>query len=573
MIFVTAMPFQAQKSLILTAYPLSAPFERAVRDAVGQGTQTVTVAQLRSQGLTGLLRQLWSMRGDPIVLPIEEENSSALLPVLKLLAACTRSRSICVVHPDLRRETVSRWQIALDALRFASASVSCLWSAYRARRELSALLTQPREGSGSFTANRAVLYLKTNLWFGIKAGGSVGHIAGVVNGLERLGHPVTFASAEPPVMIDDGVKFLAVQPPTAFGLPYELNNYRFQEGFLRTLEADPALASAELIYQRLSAANYLGVVLSRRHRLPLVVEYNGSEVWVAKHWGRGMKFQKLAEMAEEAMLRHAQLVVTISDVLRDELIKRGVEPARIVCYPNCIDPAVFTPDRFSLAEIQALRARYGIPADSTVLAFIGTFGQWHGAEMLAQAIARLYAEERQWLTDHKVHFLLVGDGLKMPEVRSVIETAGAGGVCTLTGLVPQEQAALHLAAADILVSPHVPNSDGTRFFGSPTKLFEYMAMKKGIVASKLDQIGEVLSPGLDVSDLPASPPGSEHLELAVLYEPGNLEGLIRGIRFLVERKDWQSHLGSNARQRALDKYTWQHHVQAILNGLERVGKS
>ncbi len=568
------MPSHAQKSLILTAYPLSAPFEHAVRSVIGQGTQTVTVAQLRSQGLTGLLRQLWSMRGDPIVLPIEEENSSALLPVLKLLAACTRSRSICVVYPDMRRETVSRWQIALDALRFASASVSCLWSAYRAHRELSVLLTQPRVGAGSLTANGAVLYLKTNLWFGIKAGGSVGHIAGVVNGLQRLGHPVTFASAEPPVMIDDGVKFLEVQPPKAFGLPYELNNYRFQEGFLRTVEADPALAlaSANLIYQRLSAANYLGAVLSRRHHLPLVVEYNGSEVWVAKHWGRGMKFQKLAEMAEEAMLRHAHLVVTISEVLRDELIERGVEPARIVCYPNCIDPAVFTPDRFSLAELQALRAQYGIPAHSTVLAFIGTFGQWHGAEMLAQAIAQLYVEERQWLTDHKVHFLLVGDGLKMPQVWSIIEAAGAGGACTLTGLVPQEQAALHLAAADILVSPHVPNADGTRFFGSPTKLFEYMAMGKGIVASKLYQIGEVLSPGLDASALPVSPPGSDQPELAVLYEPGNQEGLMQGIRFLVERKDWRCDLGSNAHQRALDKYTWGHHVKVILDGLNRVAR-
>jgi len=567
------MPSYARKTLILTAYPLSASFERALRDVVGQEAQTVTVAQLISHGIKGLLRQLWSMRGGPIVLPIEEENSSALLPVLKLLAACTRSRSICVVHSDLRCETVSRWQIALDALRFAGASVSCLWSAYRARRELSTLLTQPREGSGSFTANGAVLYLKTNLWFGIKAGGSVGHIAGVVNGLQRLGHPVTFASAEPPVMIDNGVKLLAVRPPKAFGLPYELNNYRFQEGFLRTLEADPALASANLIYQRLSAANYLGVVLSRRHRLPLVVEYNGSEVWVAKHWGRGMKFQKLAEMAEEAMLRHAHLVVTISEVLRDELIERGVEPARIVCYPNCIDPAVFTPDRFSLAEIQALRARCGIPPESTVLAFIGTFGQWHGAEMLAQAIARFYIEEPHWLTDHKVHFLLVGDGLKMPEVRRIIEKAGAGGVCTLTGLVPQEQAALHLAAADILVSPHVPNPDGTRFFGSPTKLFEYMAMGKGILAAKLDQIGEVLSPGLDARDLPASPPHSTQPEIAVLYEPGNLNGLMQGIRFLVERKDWRSHLGSNARQRALDKYTWQHHVQAILDGLAREAKA
>lgn len=567
------MSFQTQKSVVLTAYPLSALFSSAVKNIFGPGTQTVTVAQLRSQGLAGLLRQLWAMRGDPIVLPIEEENSSALLPVLKLLAASTRSRSICVVHPDMRCETVNRWQIAWDALRFISASVSCLWSAYRARRELSTLLMQPRKACNSLAFNGAVLYLKTNLWFGIKAGGSVGHIAGVVNGLQRAGHPVTFASAEPPVMIDDGVQFLAVQPPTAFGLPYELNNYRFQEGFLRTLEADPAPALANLIYQRLSAANYLGVLLSRRHRLPLVVEYNGSEVWVAKHWGRGMRFQKLAEMAEEAMLRHAHLVVTISEVLRDELVNRGVEPARIVCYPNCIDPAVFTPDRFTPAELQTLRARYSIPANSTVLAFLGTFGQWHGAEILAQAIARLYVEERQWLSDYKVHFLLVGDGLKMPQVRRIIEGSGAGGVCTLTGLVPQEQAALHLAAADILISPHVPNSDGTRFFGSPTKLFEYMAMQKGVVASKLDQISEVLSPGLDTRDLPISPPGSDHPGLAVLCEPGNLEELMQGIRFLVERGDWRRHLGSNARQRALVKYTWQHHIHAILAGLRIAEKT
>lgn len=557
-------------SLILTAYPLSAPFESAVRGLFGEGAQTVTVAQLRSQGMAGLLRQLWSMRGDPVALPIEEENSAALLPVLKLLAACTRSRSICVVHPDLRRETVSRWRIAWDGLRFAAASVACLWAAHRARRELKAFLSQPRVKPRALTERGAVLYLKTNLWFGIKAGGSVGHIAGVVNELQRLGHPVTFASAEPPVMIDVGVKALPVRPPTAFGLPYELNNYRFQQGFERTLESAAAMASADLTYQRLSAANYLGVVLSRRHRLPLVVEYNGSEVWVAKHWGRGMKFQKLAEMAEEAMLRHAHLAVTISEVLRDELIVRGVEPARIVCYPNCIDPLVFSPERYSQNEREALRAHYGIPVDSTVLAFIGTFGQWHGAEVLAEAISRLHVQESEWLVQHKVHFLLVGDGLKMPQVRATIEGSGASAICTMAGLVPQDQAGLHLAASDVLVSPHVPNSDGTRFFGSPTKLFEYMAMGKGIVASNLDQIGDVLSPGLDARALPAGAPDDDNPELAILCDPGNIEELIRGLKFMVERQDWRSILGRNARRRALDKYTWGHHVQAILGGLSRV---
>jgi glycosyltransferase involved in cell wall biosynthesis len=284
-----------------------------------------------------------------------------------------------------------------------------------------------------------------------------------------------------------------------------------------------------------------------------------------------MRFQKLAEMAEEAMLRHAHLVVTISEVLRDELIERGVEPTRIVCYPNCIDPLVFDPSRFSQHECNALRARYGIAVDSTVLAFIGTFGQWHGTEILAEAIAYLYRKKRQWLADHKVHFLLVGDGLKMPQVRAVIEEVRASEVCSLSGLVPQEEAAIHLAAADILVSPHVPNPDGTRFFGSPTKLFEYMALGKGIVASNLGQIGDVLAPGLNAGILPAGNPSPGSPELAVLCEPGNVDELIKGMQFLVERRNWRGHLGRNSRQRAMEKYTWDHHVRFILDGLNEAG--
>lgn len=554
------------KPLILTAYPLSAAFERRVQEALGDHTQAITAAQLRAEGMVGLVRRLWQMRGDPIALPIEEDNSAALLPVLKLLAACTRSRSICVIRPDLRRENVSRWRIAWDGVRFAGASLACLWAASRAKRELADLLARPRQPAPRPPEGAAVLYLKTNLWFGIKAGGSVGHIAGVVNGLQRGGHPVTFASAEPPVMIDAGVGLLEVKPPTAFGLPYELNNYRFQHGFDQTLESRGATARAGLIYQRLSAANYLGATLSHRHRLPLVVEYNGSEVWVAKHWGRGMKFHRLAEMAEEAMLRHAHLVVTVSDVLRDELIERGIEPARIVSYPNGIDPVVFDPARFDRARTDDLRRRHGIAPDALVVTFVGTFGQWHGAEKLAEAIAQLRTGHKAWLDAHRVRFVFVGDGLTRPQVAQIISAAGADDVCTFAGLVPQPEAPLYLAASDVLVSPHVPNADGSRFFGSPTKLFEYMAMGKAILASDLEQIGEVLAPGLRL-------PHGGHADglvqgaRALLVEPGRVDDLVAGLRLLVERADLREALGRHAREAALAHYTWDTHVQEILDGL------
>lgn len=559
--------------IILTGYPLSASFERALREALGAQPQIVTAAQLRARNTLGLVKYLWSLRGDPLVLPVEEEHSAVLLPVLKLLAACTRSKTICVVRPDLTRETVGRGRIAWDVVRFLGASLACLWAASRSRRELAGLVDQARIDAKLLPEGGAVLYLKTNLWFGIKAGGSIGHIAGVVNAFQRGGHPVTFASAEPPVMIDDGVRLMDVRPPKAFGLPYELNNYRFQQNFQREPRLHATLAQSRLIYQRLSAANYLGAVLSRQYGLPLVVEYNGSEVWVAKNWGRGLQFHALATMAEEAMLRHAHLVVTVSDVLRDELIERGVEPQRVVSYPNCIDPRVFDPARFDIRQTTELRGKLGIADDALLVTFVGTFGQWHGAEKLAEAIARLAQEKPDWLARSRMHFLFVGDGLTRPRVEEIVRDAGAQSLCTYAGLVPQSQAPLYLAASDILVSPHVPNADGSRFFGSPTKLFEYMAMAKPILASDLEQIGEVLQPGLRVGDWPVDGPSSSSRQVALMARPGSVDDLIEGLRFLAAQPEWRRTLADNARAVALEKYTWDKHVQVILDALPGGGRA
>src|SRR5262249_11193365 len=164
---------------------------------------------------------------------------------------------------------------------------------------------------------------------------------------------------------------------------------------------------------------------------------------------------------------------------------------------------------------QAIRDKYGL-SDHIVTGFIGTFGRWHGAEVLAAAFARLLREQPEYRD--RVRLFMIGDGVTMPQVKSALRQGGAEAATVLTGLVPQSQGPSYLAACDILVAPHVPNPDGTRFIGSPTKLFEYMAMGKGIVASDLEQIGEVL----------------EHNRTAWLVRPADEAGLVVGLRRLID---------------------------------------
>ena len=552
----------------LVGYPLSSEYRRRLEALLGGKPEYLSVAELRRRSPGGLIRTLWNRVGGTMVIPLEDANSLALLPVLETLAAASAVRRIQVIHPDLRREDVSRGAAVFHLGRMLGASVASLRSARRCRRELVRLLNSPRIDVTLPRKAGNVLYLKTNLWFGVKAGGSVGHIAGVVNGLLDHGYGLVFAAAEEPVMLKNGARFMRVEPPRVFGLPSELNYYRFQEMFTAQVSRSAIPIEPDFIYQRLSVANYAGVILSRQYRVPLVLEYNGSEAWIAKHWGNPLRYHDLAVMAEDASLRHAHLVVTISQVLRDELLERGVDPERIVVYPNCVDPEVFNSGRYSREETEAVRREYGIATDARVVTFVGTFGQWHGAEILAKAVRRLAEKDSAWLERWKVHFMLVGDGLRMPEVRKEIDGGPAERFVTLTGLVEQRQAPRYLAASDVLVSPHVPNTDGSRFFGSPTKLFEYMAMGKGIVASELEQIGKVLSPGLKVSQGIQGEEGRTGDAVAVLTTPGDVDDLVRGIRLLVERPDLCERLGKNARRKVLDYYTWRHHVNAIIEALK-----
>jgi glycosyltransferase involved in cell wall biosynthesis len=488
---------------------------------------------------------------------------------LELLAAATRIKKIGVIMPDKRRLQFRRWQVLGAAASFIMASAKCVSSIRRCQRELTRL-GQEEIVPPMVSSVKRVAYLNANLWFGVKAGGSVGHISGVINGLLKEGYDVDFFSAGSRLMVSPQSRYCQLEPPAGYGLPFDGNYYSFSLDVADKVSAALDEQKCAFIYQRMSVANYSGVILSRKQRLPLVLEYNGSEVWIASKWGRPLSHPDIAEKAEEVCLRHAHALVTVSDVLRDELIDRGVPPEKIISYPNCIDQEMFNPDKFLPKDVAEVRARYGLSPDSIVISFLGTFGQWHGVEVMGEAIRLLASTQRDFLERRKVHFLIIGDGVRMSGLRQILSDPACAGLYTLPGLINQEEAPLHLVAADILLSPHVGNVDATRFFGSPTKLFEYMAMAKAIVASDLDQIGEVLKNSLHSEQLPSVSPGGAEDRLAVLSPPGDARLLADAIKFLINSYEWRQVLGQNARREALKRYTWQHHVRAIEDRLMKL---
>ncbi len=560
-----------EKQVVLSNYPLSRAFKQRLEERYGSAFRLINVAELRQVSLWNLLSQLRAIRTSCLSVATEDESSTALLPILELMAVLTRATHLQTLDANLQTKPFNRARAAWHALRLVVESAHAAFDLCVSQLQLRRLRRQPRCATRGTVNNRRVAYLNCNLWFGVKAGGSVGHISGVANALMDAGYELMLFTAGGRLLVDERAELVTLPAPKILAMPLEMSHYRFGRRCLHLIRGALRPRSPCFIYQRLSLGNFTGVTLSRGLGVPLVLEYNGSEAWVAKNWGRTLRFQQTAELAEEVSIRHAHLIVTVSDVLREELRARGVDAARIVTYPNCIDPKAFDPGRFTPEAIARTRHDVGFESGDVVATFVGTFGQWHGVDVLASAIRLMILERRERLDALRLRFLLIGDGQKMPLVLQTLALPGAERYVRLAGLVPQREAPRYLAASDLLLSPHVANADGSRFFGSPTKLFEYMAMGRGIVASDLDQIGDVLRPAITLPELANLKDASGTQAVAALVPPGDVGSLMGGIERLAADATLRNALGRNARRLALSRYTWGHHVAAMLQGLERLG--
>ncbi len=394
------------------------------------------------------------------------------------------------------------------------------------------------------------VYLRTDFWAPIVSGGSYGHTCYVAKELAAVTESfVCFMANRFPLLDDYGIRQVVMPPPSAtcneedmvLAAPHYLNLLRSAVAELR-----PAY-----IYERLALGNSAGALLSAEFRIPYIVEYNGSEISIKRSFeGAGYVYEAEYLETEALAFEQATLISVVSAEVRTDLLSRGVDPAKILVNPNGVDPVAYAPPL--AGERESIRRELGFGAADPVIGFTGTFGGWHGIDVLSEAIPRICRESP------RAKFLLIGDGRFKQLVDRAVASFQLEERVVFTGRVPQVEGARLLKACDIYVSPHSTHMIDSRFFGSPTKIFEYMALGGGIVASDLEQIGQVLSPALSPEEAARGTAVSR--ERAVLCAPGDVEQFVRGVVALVKQLDLARALGRNARQAALEHYSWQRHV-------------
>src|SRR4051794_27386645 len=288
----------------------------------GDGERVVDLAELASAARRprDVAALAWGRRWERVRVLRDERALSGVQAGAEGLASLSRARSFEVVRDGraarmgaaaFRARAVADFAVAMPRELALTAGL-----ARRARRigatrfELPAPTGRPER----------VTYLRTEpslRWMGLHVGGAATHTAGVINGLAEAGVDVAVFAPERPGGIED-VPCTAVEPVRLLHLVHWLSFFDYSERIAAAAAGRPA----DAVYQRYALGSYAGLELARRLGVPLILEFNGSEVWAELHWGSGPLplVEELAQL-ERRNLEDATLIVVVSDVLRDQLVE------------------------------------------------------------------------------------------------------------------------------------------------------------------------------------------------------------------------------------------------------------
>lgn len=263
------------------------------------------------------------------------------------------------------------------------------------------------------------------------------------------------------------------------------------------------------VYQRVEYLATAGADVAEALGVPLVLEWNHSAVWA---WPRRQlsigvlqlsyrTARRFAGRFERRVIEGASVVAAVSEQAAVMAYEAGALRSSVLVMPNgvdldLIDAAINKAGR-NCGSSQTKQDWCPGPYPGALLGWVGSFGPWHGTDVLIRTME---------LLPPRIRAVMIGTGSDLASSQALAKELGVDERIEFTGRLPHTEAVGRLSACDLLVSPHVDNF-GRPFFGSPIKIFEYMAIGRPIVASRLEQIGEILEDDVTARLVP---PGDVH---------------------------------------------------------------
>ena len=361
----------------------------------------------------------------------------------------------------------------------------------------------------------------------------------------RIGFPVTAGAIDGRALVSvDGVPYHRLLPWIMPGRMDILYQTHLRRAARLTAQLRPSVLHA--------ASNYANAVIALALReatgLPVVYEVRGfwEDTWLSRHAGtRDLRLSDRylrTRALETRCMTDADLVVTLGEAMRDEIIERGVDPGKVIIVPNGVSEEFLQPLPDDNGQ---LKASLGIQPGEYVVGLVSSLVAHEGIGTLLEAV--------RILNDRGVRTraLIVGDG---PERAALQRQAQALGIDAIfPGRVPMSQVRAYHAVLDAFVVPRTP--DRVCQLVTPLKPVEAMASGLPVVVSAVKALSEIVH---DKTTGRLSPP----LDAGALADT---------LQALLEDRGLRATLGANAREWVARDRTWAHNAARYRAAYERLG--
>lgn len=176
--------------------------------------------------------------------------------------------------------------------------------------------------------------------------------------------------------------------------------------------------------------------------------------------GKGNFIYKWWSKQNRKLFAKAKKIVTLSDGMAD-CLANYVEREKITVVPNWASKASFGP----VVKSENLFVKEHILENKFTVMYSGNMGFTHNVETIIEVAKKLVDDER-------IHFMLIGDGKKKPELLEMSRNYGLKN-CTFLDWQPADMLRYSLASADIGV---ITLNDETAKVSVPSKTYNLLAV-------------------------------------------------------------------------------------------------
>lgn len=217
----------------------------------------------------------------------------------------------------------------------------------------------------------------------------------------------------------------------------------------------------------------------------------------------------LLERLELFLYRNATAVISLTNAFKQNLVDRGIDPAKIFVVTNGVDTSRFVP----MPKDQELLGDLNLN-DAFVAGYIGTHGMAHGLDTLIDAAKVLANTERA----ARIRIVMLGDGAHRQRLEDRAKGEGLNNILFINS-VPKSQVTRHWSILDASII-HLRKSE---LFTTviPSKMFECMGMAIPILHGVEGESADIVI---------------KH-EIGLTFEPENHHELVE--RLLLLHDDWE----------------------------------